>query len=388
VTNSATTEKKSELLDITAPKTKHINQSLEISVKLTKNNYPLPDKQITLRCSTDGGVSFYNIEPPKLDQGVTNEEGCLKFKNVQRSAGTYQYHACCESNKDIVSKTVNVKTVVTWGKKTTGSVIGSLLGLVIIPAILTIYAASGRQLVGLWWMLIVWLLIFLFIVIFMVGAGYGMTGRWPGLLIDERYRMSTSRLQLIVWTLVIVPALLAFIFINIGHGSPDAALNIAIPPELWALLGISGGAAVAAPVANAVTNQNKKVSDDAATRANTTVDGSDHVGVLDVNTAAESASFSDMFEGDEIGNRDHLDVSKVQMLVISIGLALGYGAAIAIMLAQAAHATPPALPLGSFPAVDPNLATLLLVSQGTYVAYKAAPHTQSADETKNGRRSP
>ena len=81
------------------------------------------------------------------------------------------------------------------------------------------------------------------------------------------------------------------------------------------------------------------------------------------------ASFADIFEGDELGNRDHLDISKVQMLLITVGLALSYGYAVLTLLAQA---TPP---LTSFPPFNSSLALLLAVSQGTYLSYKAAPHT-------------
>jgi hypothetical protein len=92
-------------------------------------------------------------------------------------------------------------------------------------------------------------------------------------------------------------------------------------------------------------------------------------GGLDVNAKVDDATFADIFEGDELGNREHLDISKVQMLLITVGLAVSYAYAILTLLAQ----TSP--PLTSFPPVNSSLALLLAVSQGTYLSYKAAPHT-------------
>lgn len=102
----------------------------------------------------------------------------------------------------------------------------------------------------------IWSLIFADVFIIMVVAGHGLTNRYTGLLIDERNRMSTSRVQLVIWTLVIVPALLAFFYFNIALHAADAT-NISIPAELWILLGIGGGAAVGAPVVNDATSRSK-----------------------------------------------------------------------------------------------------------------------------------
>jgi hypothetical protein len=354
--------------DPKAPRTVDSKKTFTISGTLKEEGAPQSQKPVTLCGSTDG-VS-YSVD--KVNKCTTDEKGDYTFSARQLAAGTY-YKVCYDG---VLSDDIPVETVVTWGPGHSAVVIVCLAVLVGLPIALAGFAAAGTLVVGLAQMYEIWTIILAFIVILILVAGHGLTGRASGLLIDERNRMSASRLQIIIWTLVIVPALLAFIYINIGHGSPNAALSVAIPPELWALPGISGGAAIGAPVANDVTNRNKPVSEDAAKRANTTVTALDHEGVLDVNTTAAGASLADVLQGDEIGNRGSLDISKVQMLLISIGLALGYGAAIAILLAQAAHATPPAFPLSSFPAVDPNLTTLLLVSQGTYFGVQSGPAYQ------------
>ena len=353
--------------DTIAPKTVYDKNEFTISGTLRDSGNPQPQKNVTL-CRSFDGVSYDSVK--KIKAVDTEDDGTYSFPGRQLAAGTYHYKVCYEG---VLSDDIPIERVVTWGNGHSAVIIVCLAVLVGLPIILAGYAAVGTLVASLLQMYVIWAIILAFVFILIAVAGHGLTGRAFGLLIDERNRMSSSRLQLIIWTLVIVPALIAFIYINIGHGSPSSALSIAVPPELWALLGISGGAAIGAPIANDVTNRSKPVVPEAAKRADTHVQASDHEGVLDVNTTAAGASFADVFKGDEIGNRDSLDISKVQMLLISVGLALGYGAAIAILLAQAAHAS--LLPLGSLPAVDPNLATLLLVSQGTYVGYKAAPHT-------------
>jgi hypothetical protein len=271
---------------------------------------------------------------------------------------------------------------VTWRKWHTWVTLLCLAFLVLLPIVMAEGTIAGWLGLTLGAKYGIWVLILADIFVLMAVAGHGTTGRKAGLLIDERNRMSSSRFQLIIWTLVIIPALLAFFYFNIAHGAPDAA-NIAIPSELWVLLGISGGAAIGAPIVNDATNRSKKPTEDALrltipnagqlsaeelSQAKTTAKATLE-GVLDVNTGVDDASFADIFEGDELGNREHLDISKLQMLIITLGLAVSYAYAILTLLAQ----TSP--PLTSFPPVNSSLALLLAVSQGTYLSYKAAPHT-------------
>ncbi|MCK4458266.1 MAG: hypothetical protein KAT13_01350, partial [Methanosarcinales archaeon] len=78
-------------------------------------------------------------------------------------------------------------------------------------------------------------------------AGHGATGRWAGLLIDERNRMSLSRLQMILWTAIILSGLLVAALSNTTLGAKDP-LAIALPEELWMLMGISTASLVGSPL--------------------------------------------------------------------------------------------------------------------------------------------
>src|SRR5262245_16717810 len=63
--------------------------------------------------------------------------------------------------------------------------------------------------------LLTWLIIVALFLAFLFVVGQGITGRLQGLLIDERNKMSLSRLQLVLWTLVILSGLLTIALSNI-----------------------------------------------------------------------------------------------------------------------------------------------------------------------------
>jgi hypothetical protein len=88
-------------------------------------------------------------------------------------------------------------------------------------------------------MTVLWLIFMALMGVTIVWIGYGITGVPLGFLIDPRNKMSLSRLQLILWTIVVLPAFLAAAVFNFGAGVEDP-LNITVPPEVWGLLGISG----------------------------------------------------------------------------------------------------------------------------------------------------
>jgi len=71
------------------------------------------------------------------------------------------------------------------------------------------------------------------------------SGTLCGILIDERERYSLNRLQLVVWTMLILSTFLGMLFYALAAGLPiDDALKITT--ELLGLLGISASTAVVA----------------------------------------------------------------------------------------------------------------------------------------------
>ena len=54
-------------------------------------------------------------------------------------------------------------------------------------------------------MVLTWILILVFLVLLMMLFGGGITGRfWLGWMVNEQFRMSLSRLQMALWTLVVL----------------------------------------------------------------------------------------------------------------------------------------------------------------------------------------
>src|SRR4029079_11870902 len=91
-------------------------------------------------------------------------------------------------------------------------------------------------------------------------------------------------------------------------------------------------------------------------------------GQLATRDNARSASFGDMFTGDEVGNAVTVDASKLQMFFFTIVVVTAYALAIGSLFGAAS-------PPDAFPTINETLVTLLVISHGGYLAYKAAPHS-------------
>src|SRR2546427_2881501 len=65
-----------------------------------------------------------------------------------------------------------------------------------------------------------WLLTLILLAVFAAVAGQGITGLWRGLLIDERNKISLSRLQIVLWTVVVLSGFLTAALSNLAMGQP------------------------------------------------------------------------------------------------------------------------------------------------------------------------
>ena len=209
-------------------------------------------------------------------------------------------------------------------------------------------------------------------------AGHGVTGCWRGPLIDERNKMSLSRLQATLWTLLVLSALLAAALTNIRHGQADP-LAIAIPTGLWILMGISATTLVGSPLV--LSNKKNKSADDDQTKRtldllaaqNVDIDHVANMGQVIVNTSPQNARWADLFTGEETGNAAQFDLGKVQMFYFTLILFLVYAAALAILFIG------PVKIIGAFPDMDTSILTLLGISHAAYLTNKAIPHSASSN---------
>jgi hypothetical protein len=199
-----------------------------------------------------------------------------------------------------------------------------------------------------------------------------------GAFIDNRNLLSLSKLQAGAWTVIVLSALAtaaAYNAVGPGHSyATVAALNVVIPDELLLAMGISATSLVAAPALlslKAAEAPQAHAAQGAANRTKKTVVGN---GKLLTKQTAKDASWADLVTGEELGNAGTPDLGKIQQGFITLILLGAYsfyifqyfGSNIALIT--------------QLPTVDKSFVWLLGLSHGTYLAYKAAPHTASANQ--------
>lgn len=218
-----------------------------------------------------------------------------------------------------------------------------------------------------------------------MSLGFALNGRPLGLVIDNRNRASLSKLQMLLWTILVLAALtsLASARLIAGTASP---LSIDIPGELLAAMGIAAGSFVAAPTLLSLKANETPTTDNlnaASTSAQAHGGQLDPAGKVHGRADPSQASWTDLFRGDEVGNQDSPDLSKVQQIAITLLLLGIYTATIVQAFARTtnfATATPGAFP-GALPPLDRDFIILMGISHATYLVYKAAPHTASGDSS-------
>ena len=214
---------------------------------------------------------------------------------------------------------------------------------------------------------------------FLLASIVVLFGQWScrrplGVLIDYRNLMSLARFQCILWTIIVLAGFLAMVAMRMRFPiAGQAAMDVAIPPELWALLGISTASLVGAPLI--LQNKiDKTPTQDAMQRASETLDKSspamanvNSMGTLYRNSSLQDARITDMLQGDEISNIAYLDMAKVQMLLFTVIGALVYCGAVynTLVIRDLAH----------MPALSQGMVTLLGISHAGYLTSKTVDRT-------------
>lgn len=241
--------------------------------------------------------------------------------------------------------------------------------------------AVASILIGLWapglW---AWLGILLLLSIFISLASQGITGQWTGWMIDERNRMSLSRMQMGLWTVVVLSGFFAAALANLAGRQPNP-IAIALPPELWLLMGISTTSLVASPLIRSTKTEPKANDDQKAQQlellAKQGVDQTkvDNTGLIVTNKEPKDALWSDLFKGEETGNVALFDLGKIQMFYFTLVLVLTYAMALGYQFATATSA------IHEFPGLDSSIIALLGISHAGYLVNKVIPHSKTESET-------
>lgn len=236
-------------------------------------------------------------------------------------------------------------------------------------------------------MLLTWILILVFLVLLTMMFGQGITGRfWFGWMVNEQFRMSLSRLQMALWTMVVLSGFLTAALANLATGHIEEALNIAIPPELWVTMGISttslvGSGLILTEKKKEKTNKDEALrgmvefgllARDADPATETEVVDARTSGQLLRNTNPSQARLYDLVSGEEVGNFNVLDLTRLQNLFFTLVLVGAYAATLGNLFAGAAVHSGAAAPISGFPDLDTSIVALLGISHGGYLVGKAS----------------
>jgi len=221
-----------------------------------------------------------------------------------------------------------------------------------------------------------------------IALGLGTKQRVAGVWIDVRNRVSLARAQVTLWTAVALAGYAAFALFNIGFaGIVSSAGDIAtfaafpsIPASIAAALGI----AVASPMISALILPTKdgagknidltlRAGDADLRKRGMPFFGAESDG-LDKRASPRLASLADIFMGEEKANADTVDISRLQNVVITATLVLGFFS----LLVEMTNSISAETMLGakgaiftSLPELGATFTSLLLVSHVTYLAAKA-----------------
>lgn len=223
---------------------------------------------------------------------------------------------------------------------------------------------------------LLWGLVILLLVVFMALTGLAINGKVAGLIIDNRNRVSLSKFQAACWTLLVVSTVATMAAVRIGHGGLDP-VDIALPSELLAALGISAVSLVATPALLSLKSSGAEATDaevaKTAARLDTTSAAIDSTGRVFGRTRPESAEWLDMFRGEDVSNAASPDLSKIQQFLFTLVVLGVYAGAIIQMLATK---NSPLLfgPHGALPPLTEHFVWLLGISHAAYLSYKAVPH--------------
>lgn len=200
----------------------------------------------------------------------------------------------------------------------------------------------------------------LFLLMVLAGIGRATNGYWLGVLIDNRNRVSLSKLQAVVWTVLVFAAFATAASMRMHLSDIGSGLAIDIPSNLLAAMGISATSLVATPAILTMK-----------TASPTSADA--HKRPID-----EAARLLDLFRGDDDTNYNSPDLGKIQHALITLLVVSFYAVLIGQWLTsqQGTTAFPGPIAPGrtALPDFENHVAWLLGISSAGYLGYKAVPH--------------
>jgi hypothetical protein len=220
---------------------------------------------------------------------------------------------------------------------------------------------------------------FLGLACFFVGVGVSVSATPLGVILSGRNTYSLSRLQMALWTWLVLSALIGAAVARAwgigGVGSVSTALSIGIPGNLLAAMGISYFTGFAAPAALSLKSQSGNTPGQvnlASKRLDENIYANGSVIQRPLNSPAKLA---DVVQGDDLATAGTVDLSKVQQLLITL-LLVGVYFVVLLGLFHGKFADA-ADGRTALPDFSKDLLTLMGLSHAGYLAYKVAPRPQA-----------
>ena len=230
----------------------------------------------------------------------------------------------------------------------------------------------------------------------LLAVGTGVTGRRAGVLWSSRNTYSLSRLQLVLWTWLVLSGLLGVVICRAWRlfdgGGLESALDIHMPTQLLTVMGISVASSAAAPAILSMKAQAAGPSQTALDAAARRIDADVHaVGSVYVRPGVCPPLVKDLFQSDDATAAGTVDISKVQQFAVTFILWAVYLAMLMQLMLTGRNGPVPANAVPGttgLPALSESFVYLLGISHAGYLAYKAAPTTQPAGATAPGTATP
>lgn len=215
----------------------------------------------------------------------------------------------------------------------------------------------------------------------LVMSGLIVQGRVLGVLVDERNRYSLARLQITLWTSVIVATLYTVMVSNLMvAGDWTTALKIDMDLNLVLVMGFSLATFTTAPLALSRKSAEAVNEDNAAKKVQQlketqqleevpTVEGK-----LVVKQSPRDARLADFVRSEDVNTVNTVDLARTQMLIISIVVVLAYaGTVVACMISAGSEA------IHKLPELSNTLLMFIVISHGGYLMGKLVSSTGSSD---------
>jgi len=222
-----------------------------------------------------------------------------------------------------------------------------------------------------------WIACLLGIAAIFVQAGYELQGRAFGVLIDERNRFSLSRLQVTLWSVLVLSTLYVMFVSNMVRAKVGAEpLDINMNWNLVMLMGISVATFVTAPMA--LSLKSDKVPDRAeAIDASRELKDKQHLaeaptmsGTVVMKRSPRDARIADLIRGEEVGNATVVDITRTQMLIITVIVVTAYAMTVWQRIGFVDGS------ITQFPELSETVLGLIFISHAGYIGGKLAPTTR------------